>query len=138
MARCLPQFFKQSKATNYFSLIALAFTCSTSFSPFLTFSHLLLPFLFLFSSCLYRSETSLSAEIAGFRWYGRYEACTANIFSGTKQGVYLYRCTDRYGIYRPYRPIRYGIDFLVSNTIYTSHQFNKTIFLCNMYHFQWF
>ena len=34
---------------------------------------------------------------------------TTSIFSGTKQGVYLYRCTDWYGIYRP---IRYGIDFL--------------------------
>ena len=90
----------------------MAFTCSTSFSPFLTFSHILLPFLFPFSSCLYRSETSLPAETAGFRWYSRYEAGTAGIFFGTKQRVYLYRCIDRYNIYRSYRPVLYGINFL--------------------------
>ena len=35
-----PVFQTQSKATNYFSLTASTFTCSTSFSPFLTFSFL--------------------------------------------------------------------------------------------------
>ena len=35
-----PIFQIQSKATNYFSLTASTFTCSTSFSPFLTFSFL--------------------------------------------------------------------------------------------------
>ena len=58
------------------------------------FSHILLPFLFPFSSCLYQSETSLLAKIAGFR---RYEAITAGIFSGMKQVVYLYWCIGRYG-----------------------------------------
>ena len=44
--------------------------------------------------------------------YGRYEACTAGIFSGTKQGSRVYRIAGRYGIFRLYRPVRYGIDNL--------------------------
>ena len=44
--------------------------------------------------------------------YGRYEAGTAGIFSGTKQGDRVYRIAGRYGIFRPYRPVRYGIDNL--------------------------
>ena len=42
--------------------------------------------------------------------YGRYEAGTAGIFSGTKQGGRVYRIAGRYGIFRPVRPVRYGID----------------------------
>ena len=44
--------------------------------------------------------------------YGQYEAGTAGIFSGTKQGGRTYRIAGRYGIFRPYRPVRYGIDNL--------------------------
>ena len=47
-----------------------------------------------------------------FGWYGRYEAGTAGIFSGTKQGGRVYRIAGQYGIFWPYRPIRYGIDNL--------------------------
>ena len=36
------------------------------------FSHILLPFLFPFSSCLYQFETSLPAKIAKFCQYNRY------------------------------------------------------------------
>ena len=43
-------------------------------------------------------------------WYGRYETGTAGIFSGTKQGGRVYRIAGRYGIFRPVRPVRYGID----------------------------
>ena len=38
-------------------------------------------------------------------------AGTTSIFSGMKQGGYLYRY-DRYSIYRPYQPVWYEIDFL--------------------------
>ena len=41
---------------------------------------------------------------------GRYEAGTAGIFSGTKQGGWVYRIAGRYGIFRPVWPVRYGID----------------------------
>ena len=41
---------------------------------------------------------------------GRYEVGTAGIFSGTKQGGRTYRIAGRYDIFRPYRPVRYGID----------------------------
>ena len=34
----------------------------------------------------------------------------AGIFSGTKQGGRTYRIVGRYGIFRPYRPVRYGIN----------------------------
>ena len=37
-------------------------------------------------------------------------AGTAGIFSGTKQGGRVYRIAGRYGIFRPVRPVRYGID----------------------------
>ena len=53
----------------------------------------------------------LPTETAGFRRYSRYAAGTASIFSGMKQGSYLYQCIDQYGIYWSYRPVRYGIDF---------------------------
>ena len=39
-------------------------------------------------------------------------AGTAGIFSGTKQGGRTYRIAGQYGIFRPYRPVRYGIDNL--------------------------
>ena len=45
-------------------------------------------------------------------WYARYEAGTAGIFSGTKQEGRVYRIAGRYGIFRPVRPVRYGIDNL--------------------------
>ena len=58
-------------------------------------------------SCfVFRPDIHLSAKTAGFR---RYMTGTAGIFLGTKQEVYLYRCTDRCSIYQPYRPVRYGI-----------------------------
>ena len=44
--------------------------------------------------------------------YSQYEAGTAGIFSGTKQGGQAYRIASRYDIFRPYRPVRYGIDNL--------------------------
>ena len=43
-------------------------------------------------------------------------AGTAGIFSGMKQGGRVYRIASRYGIFRPYRPVRYGIDNL---TVFT-------------------
>ena len=39
-------------------------------------------------------------------------AGTTSIFSGIKQGGYLYRYTDQYSIYRSYQPVWYEIDFL--------------------------
>ena len=48
-----------------------------------------------------QSGMHLSAETVGFCRYGRYVACTANIFSSTKQKGYLYWFTGQYGIYRP-------------------------------------
>ena len=42
-------------------------------------------------------------------------AGTASIFSGTKQGGQVYQIAGRYGIFRSYRPIRYGIDNLAIN-----------------------
>ena len=47
--------------------------------------------------------------------YGRYEAGMAGIFSGTKQGGRTYRIAGRYGIFRPYRPVRYLIDNIDNN-----------------------
>ena len=44
--------------------------------------------------------------------YGRYKASMAGIFSGTKQGGRAYWIAGRYGIFRPYRPVRYGIENL--------------------------
>ena len=42
-------------------------------------------------------------------------AGTAGIFSGTKQGGRVYRITGWYGLFRPYRSVRYEIGNLVSN-----------------------
>ena len=74
--------------------------------------HRLLPFLlllcFLSLQMMFWPGIHLPAEIVKFRrynWYGRY------FFRYEIRG-YLYRCTDRNGIYRLYRPVRYGIDFL--------------------------
>ena len=47
---------------------------------------------------------------------GRYEAGTVGIFSGMKQGGRVYRIAGRYGIFRSYWPVRYGIDNLVQYT----------------------
>ena len=76
----------------------------------------LLPFLLLlcFLSLqmrlfVFRPDIHLPAKKAGFHRYSRY---VAGIFSSTKKGGYLYRCTSQYGIYQPYRPIWYRIDFL--------------------------
>ena len=44
--------------------------------------------------------------------YGRYEAGTVGIFSDMKQEGRTYRIASRYGIFRPYRPVWYGIDNL--------------------------
>ena len=75
--------------------------------------HCLLPFLLLlcFLSLqmklfVFRPGIHLSIKIVRFRRYSQYAAGTTGIFSGTKQEDYLYRCTDRYGIYRPYRPVQ--------------------------------
>ena len=68
---------------------------------------------------MFRSGIQLSAGTAGFRRYGRYDAGTAGIFSGTKQGGQAYRIASRYGIFWPYRPVQYGInnlDFITSNS----------------------
>ena len=52
--------------------------------------------------------------------YDQYEAGTAGIFSSTKQGGRVYQIAGRYGIFRPYRPVRYGIDNLdLATHIYT-------------------
>ena len=51
--------------------------------------------------------------------YARYcpkLAGTAGIFSGMKQADRVYRIAGRYSIFRPYRPVRYGIDNL---TVFT-------------------
>ena len=57
-----------------------------------------------------KSQFGLELKLLAFE--NRYEAGTADIFFSTKQGWYLYQCTGRYGIYQPYRPVQYGIDFL--------------------------
>ena len=44
--------------------------------------------------------------------YGQNEAGTTGIFSGTKQGGQIYQIAGRYGIFRPYRLVRYEIDNL--------------------------
>ena len=44
-------------------------------------------------------------------------AGTAGIFSGTKQRGRVYRIAGRYGIFRPYWPVRYGIDNLAHNEL---------------------
>ena len=43
---------------------------------------------------------------------GRYCSKLAGIFSGTKQGGRVYRIVGWYDIFRPYQPVRYGIDNL--------------------------
>ena len=78
-------------------------TKSVSHRPIFLIFFFLLFFFFLFVCTgpkhLYRSK---QPDFAG----------TTGIFSDTKQEVYLYRCTGRYGIYRP---IRCEIDFLDPN-----------------------
>ena len=85
---------------------SLALPLSLPFSLFLIFFFLFFFFFLLVYTGpkhLYRPK---QPDFAG----------TASIFSDTKQGVYLYRCTNQYGIYWPYRLVRYGIDFLASTT----------------------
>ena len=43
---------------------------------------------------------------------GRYDWYEAGIFSSTKQGGRTYWIAGQYGIFRPYRPVQYGIDNL--------------------------
>ena len=43
---------------------------------------------------------------------GRYEAGTAGIFFGMKQGGRAYRIAGRNGIFWPYRPVQYEINNL--------------------------
>ena len=62
-------------------------------------------------------------EIDRYGWYGRY----GRYFFGTKQGSRTYRIAGRYNIFRPYRPIRYGIDNLVE----PRHQFIPKKILSN-------
>ena len=58
---------------------------------------------------VFRLRIHLPTKTVGFRQYSRYAADTVDIFSDTKQGGYLYRCTDQYNIYRS---VQYEIDFL--------------------------
>ena len=60
---------------------------------------------------MFRSGIQLPAGTVGFR---RYNAGTAGIFSGTKQGGRVYRIAGWYGIFQSYRSVRYGIDNLAS------------------------
>ena len=52
---------------------------------------------------------------------GRYDVGTAGIFPGTKQGGRTYRIAGQYDIFRPYRPVRYGIDNLDLISIVIDH-----------------
>ena len=61
---------------------------------------------------MFRPSIHLLAKIVGFRRYSRYTAFTIGIFFGYETMGYLYRFTGRYGIYRPYKSVQYGIDFL--------------------------
>ena len=58
---------------------------------------------------LYRPARLVLPEIGRYGWY---MASMAGIFSGTKQRGYMYRFACRYGIFRPYRSVRYIIDSL--------------------------
>ena len=66
-----------------------------------------------------KKKKKLFSVLAGTPGTGRYcpkLAGTAGIFSGTKQGGRAYRIAGRYGIFRPYRQVRYGIDNLAFDT----------------------
>ena len=68
---------------------------------------------------MFQSGIQIPAGTAGIC---RYEAGTAGISTGTKHRGQPYRIAGRYGIFRPYRPVRYGIDNIVYNThICTTH-----------------
>ena len=60
-------------------------------------------------------KKKLFSVLVGTPGAGRYcpkLSGTTGIFSGTKQGGRAYRIAGRYGIFWPYRPIRYEIDNL--------------------------
>ena len=59
-----------------------------------------------------KKKKKLFSVMAGTGRYCPKLAGTAGIFSGTKQGSRVYWIAGRYGIFRPYRPVRYGIDNL--------------------------
>ena len=59
---------------------------------------------------MFRSGIQIPAGTAGICQYGRYEAGTAGISTGTKHWGQPYRIAGRYGIFWPYWPVRYGID----------------------------
>ena len=106
MAGCLSQFFKQSKATNYFSLTASAFTCSTSSLPFSLFLIFFFLFFFFFllvctnPKHLYRPKQPDFAGTAGMRlvWLvffpvrNKGYTCTGALIGTVYTGH-----TDRYG-----------------------------------------
>ena len=60
---------------------------------------------------------SIMAGTPGTGWYCLKLASTAGIFSGIKQGGYMYQIAYRYGIFRRYRPVWYGIDSLDMNWV---------------------
>ena len=64
---------------------------------------------------MFRSGIQIPASTAGICRYGRYEAGTAGISTSTKHRGQPYRIAGRYGIFRPYRPVWYGIDNIDSN-----------------------
>ena len=63
---------------------------------------------------MYRPVRPVLPEIGR---YGRYEAGTTSIFYSTKQGSRVYRIASQYGIFQPYRLVRYRIDNLAINNI---------------------
>ena len=61
---------------------------------------------------MFQSSIQIPAGTADICQYGRYEAGTAGISTGTKHRGQPYRIAGWYGIFRPYRPVQYGIDNL--------------------------
>ena len=59
---------------------------------------------------MFRSGIQIPAGTASICRYGRYEAGTAGISTGTKHRGQSYWIAGWYGIFWPYRPVRYGID----------------------------
>ena len=64
---------------------------------------------------MFQSSIQIPAGTADICQYGRYEAGTAGISTGTKHRGQPYRIAGWYGIFRPYQLVRYGIDNIVSN-----------------------
>ena len=71
---------------------------------------------------MFRFGIQIPADTAGICWYGWYKAGTADISTGMKHRGQSYWIAGRYGIFRPYRPVRYGIDNIDTN--WTKKQFS--------------